>query len=36
MGKFDVSLIRYLTAEDYRVLTSVSRIDYGLDYPEIF
>lgn len=24
MGKFDVSLIRYLSAEDYRVLTAVS------------
>lgn len=25
MGKFDVTLIRYLSAEDYRVLTAVSK-----------
>ena len=31
MGKFDVSLIRYLSSEDYRVLTAVSYISHLLN-----
>lgn len=30
MGKINVSLLRYLNTEDYRVLTAVSNIVYAL------
>ncbi len=32
MGKFDVTMLRYLSAEEFRVLTSVSSIKILYSY----